>query len=174
MSRRDAGGIRPDRLMRFPEPKPRKPLPVDRDKQLAWQRRGAEKYAAKQRARKAAARLTSRIDDKRRRTTKWPPAIRRLASRRSGGVCEIDGEHPADHLHHRKGRRHGDHRICNALHVCWFHHEMIHGRAGGGTIARSYELGWIVPSHLDPADIPAVLHDEPRLLTLDGDYREAA
>jgi hypothetical protein len=149
-------------------------LPVDPAKQRAWRQRGAEKYAAKQRGRKNAARLTTRVDDKRRRETKWPPAVRRLAARRSGGVCEIDGERPADHLHHRKLRRHGDHRISNALHICAWHHDVIHARAGGGTIARSYELGWLVPAHLDPAEVPAVLHDEPQLLTLDGDYREAA
>lgn len=160
MTRDDAGGIKPRR----------NGLPVDPAKVRAWQIRGAERYAAKVRSRRNAARLTTRIDRRPKPGNDWPTAVRTAAARRSGGACEIDGEDPAVHLHHRKLRRHGDHRICNALHVCQRHHDEIHRNRG----RRSYELGWLVRSTDDPATVPAVLHDTRQFLTLDGDYREAA
>lgn len=157
LSAGDAGGIT------------RNGLRVDLDKQAAWQRRAAIRYAAKKRARRTSARLTTRID--RRAGTDWPAAVRRSANRRSGGVCELDQERPATHLHHRKARRFGDHRICNALHLCETCHQSVHRRR---RLAEA--SGWIVRSHLDPAIVPVELADGAVrvLLTLDGDYQEAA
>lgn len=156
----DAGGIEPRR----------NGLRVDPAKQLAWQRRGAERYAAKARGRRNAARLTSRIDRRPKPGNDWPTAVRRAAALRSGGACEIDGEDPATHLHHRQLRRHGDHRICNALHLCARHHDLVHHNRGGS----SYANGWLVRATDDPATVPVVLHDTRQFLTFDGDYREAA
>lgn len=53
------------------------------------------------------------------------------------------------HLHHRKLRRHGDHRAINGLHVCAPCHSDIHSMG-----AAAYELGLLVHSWDDPADIP--------------------
>lgn len=146
-------------------------LRVDPAKARAWQIRGAQKYAAKQRARRNAARLTSRIDRKPKPGNDWPPKIRKAAKLRSGGMCEICGDHPAEHLHHRKRRRHGDHRICNALHLCHRCHDgYVHGSRGGS----SYDNGWLVRANDDPAAVPVLIHDSCQLLTVDGDYREAA
>jgi hypothetical protein len=146
-------------------------LKVDAAKQAAWQRRGAIRYAAKQRARKGAARHTSKIDRRPSAANDWPPLVRKLARRRSGGVCEICLTEAATHLHHRKLRRHGDHRIVNALHLCAKCHQDVH--RGDQRIA-AYDAGYLVRSHHDPADVPVVLNDERMLLTADGDYELAA
>lgn len=70
--------------------------------------------------------------------------------RRSGNVCELSGcSERAVHFHHRKLRRFGDHRDVNCLHLCLWHHEAIHANPG-----KSYLLGWLVRSTLDPAVVP--------------------
>lgn len=160
MSGRDADGIS------------RNGLRVDRAKQLAWQRRGAEAYAARQRARRSAARLTTRIDRaKPANRNDWPAAVRNLARRRSGGVCELCLEHPAEHLHHRKSRRHHDHRIVNALHLCHRCHDRIHTSRSR---TAAYDAGHLVRALDDPAAIAVVLPVGRVLLTDDGDYLEEA
>lgn len=127
-------------------------LRVNRDKLAAWQRRAAERYAAKQRARKNAARLTSRIDRPRPPRNDWPAKVRQMARHRSGGLCEIDGVSPAVHLHHRKSRRFGDHRIVNALHLCHACHHQVHN-----VDAETAEAaGWLVRSYDDPAVVAVV------------------
>lgn len=155
----DAGGIR------------RNGLRVDRAKVEQWRRRSAERYAATLRARTRAAALTSRIArTKPSKAGDWTPAVRRAAAKRSGGVCEIDQVNEAQHLHHRKLRRHGDHRIVNALHVCDDCHRKIHAAPSW-----SYSRGFIVRAHLDPADVPVRIDvDTTVLLTPTGTYREAA
>lgn len=70
--------------------------------------------------------------------------------RRSGNRCEIHGcPHRATQFHHRKLRRHGDHRAVNCLHICTDHHVEIHDN-----VEVSYVMGWLVPSYKDPADVP--------------------
>jgi hypothetical protein len=69
------------------------------------------------------------------------------ASRRCSGV--------AVHLHHRKLRRHGDHRAVNLLDVCAQCHHDIHAQP-----AASYLRGLMVRSADDPATValtPGVL-----------------
>lgn len=82
------------------------------------------------------------------------PAIRAAVAQRSGGACEVRATRlcngHGEHVHHRKLRRHNDHRPVNLLHVCLFCHTAIHA-----TVARSYERGWLVRAHEDPEDIPA-------------------
>jgi hypothetical protein len=54
------------------------------------------------------------------------------------------------HRHHRKLRRHGgSDDLVNILEVCWSCHRQIHDNP-----KRSYELGLLVHSWEDPAEIP--------------------
>jgi 5-methylcytosine-specific restriction endonuclease McrA len=139
-------------------------ISVDPAKHRAWQRRGAEKYAAKRRASRAQNRFTAKIPHG--TGSDWPPAVRRKARKRSGGICEVDGHKAAEHLHHRKLRRHGDHRVENALHLCSECHDAVHRE-----YETSYILGWLVRSTDDPAKIPAMIAGPDRvLLTADGRY----
>lgn len=153
----DAGGIK------------RRGLRVDLAKAQAWQRRSAERYAAKQRARRQAARITSPIAKPPRSRADWPTGVRKLAGVRSGGMCELCRVSPACHLHHRKLRRHGDHRIVNALHLCTVCHDRVHNFDG------SHGRGFLVKKHIDPAIVPVQPFDRPAFyLTANGTYREAA
>lgn len=157
---RDAGGINP-----------RRGLKTDIAKAQAWQRRSAIRYAAKLRARRQTARLTSSITKKPTRSRNdWPTAVRRLARRRSGGLCELCAEQVATDLHHRKARRHRDHRVCNALHLCRRCHDAINNRRTWARVR-----GLTVSPTDDPADVPVeLLAGSPVFLTLTGTYREAA
>lgn len=67
-------------------------------------------------------------------------ATRAEVARRSNGRCEICRRR-ADHMHHRKLRRHGDHSAANLLHLCFRCHAWIHAN-----VAESYERGWLVRS----------------------------
>jgi hypothetical protein len=80
--------------------------------------------------------------------------------RRSGGYCEVGGERFRDTwaVHHRQLRSHqGKDVLENLMAVCHGHHNLA---------TRSIHLqptisvfsGWIVPSHLDPAQVPIRLH----------------
>jgi hypothetical protein len=162
----DAGGI-----------KRRRGLAADQAKARAWQRDSARRYADNLRARRHAARiLAGPIIRKaiRARTTNsgndWSPATRRLAKHRSGGICERCLKDEAVHLHHRKSRRYGDHRIVNALHLCHACHRKIHSAPSW-----SYIRGFLVRAHRDPADVAVRLDDyTPTFLTHTGTYRKAA
>lgn len=103
--------------------------------------------------------------------TDWPAKVRKLAKKRSGGICETDNcTNAATELHHRKKRRHGDHRIENALHLCAVHHAGIHYAE-----RRARDLGRIVHSTADPAAVVVQLNEHRRvLLTPTGTYQEAA
>jgi hypothetical protein len=134
--------------------------------------RVGSRYADKLRARRHAARLTSaRI---RKAIAARPAATghpRRAGSPRSDQAASASGASAeAVHLHHRKLRRHGDHRIVNALHVCTTATTRSTTRAQLVLHAR-------LPgqAHRDPADV-AVRFDDvtPTFLTLTGTYREAA
>jgi len=59
------------------------------------------------------------------------------------------------HLHHRKLRRHGDHRTVNGLHVCRSCHDRIHNHPG-----EAFELGLLVHPWDDPAHIPLTAGDD--------------
>lgn len=156
---------------------------VDPAKQRDWQKRGAVKYAAKRQANQLQhnqARRTTKIAPSTaapKKRNDWPPATRKLAKLRSGGVCELDGTSRATHLHHRKFRRHRDHRIQNALHVCDRCHDVIHGHGSkDASIETSVLMGWIVPANQDPAKVSVLLpNTEGRVLLDDrGHYLEAA
>lgn len=84
-----------------------------------------------------------------------PAASRKEVRRRSGGKCEIvhDGcLGMGTSMHHRKLRRHGDHRPCNLIHVCAVMHRRIHD-----DVEVSYGQGWLVRGHDDPEAVPWVL-----------------
>lgn len=82
----------------------------------------------------------------------FPEETRMAVRRRSAGRCEsrlavCTGD--AAHFHHRKLRRHKDHSVVNCLHVCSACHTDIHAHP-----TKSYLMGLLVHSWLDPADVP--------------------
>lgn len=147
---------------------------IDVDKARAWQRRSTplqRKTPMRHRAVKAELDGFARSLKQKRSRNEWSAKVKRQAAQRSGGTCEIDDCHAtADHLHHRKKRRHGDHRIENALHLCAVHHDIVHSLE-----AESQRLGFIVHSTDDPAAVVVQLNPRRRvLLAGDGTYQEAA
>lgn len=92
------------------------------------------------------------------------PAVRLAVAERSGDQCEV-GIHRrctghSEHLHHRKLRRHGDHRPQNLLAVCTFCHDAIHGPLLA--LGVSYENGWLLHGWDDPEKIlPKGLASDP-------------
>lgn len=79
--------------------------------------------------------------------------------RRSANRCEAKTSvctGRAEHFHHRKLRRFGDHRDVNCLHVCIACHDYIHGHS---VMARL--MGLMVHSTLDPAEVPVRAGDGP-------------
>lgn len=152
-------------------------LPVDVAKADAARLAAALRYAERRRAAallqsRDGSRVTIRREPVKPVTSKprkqggdWTEQTRALARLRSGGVCELCQTAPADHLHHRQPRRNRDHRIVNALHVCFHCHGQIHGEP-----ARSVKCGWIVHSRADAASVPVVLVGRLLLLTETGDY----
>jgi hypothetical protein len=84
----------------------------------------------------------------------FPEQTRMTVRARSGGNCEVGTENctgTATHFHHRKLRRHKDQRPVNALHCCSTCHGVIHAN-----VAKSYLLGWLVQSFMDPAEVKVV------------------
>jgi hypothetical protein len=80
----------------------------------------------------------------------FPENVKKHVRSRSRGICEVPScSARANHFHHRKSRRFGDHRAVNTLHVCSDCHAWIHGNPDA-----SYVLGYLVPSWQDPAEVP--------------------
>lgn len=71
---------------------------------------------------------------------------------RSKGKCELRASPGcwgyAVSIHHRKLRRHHDHRPVNLLHTCVPCHTYAHDNP-----AEAYERGWLVHSWDDPAEV---------------------
>lgn len=86
--------------------------------------------------------------------------VRRALKLRSQGLCEagIVGVclRTGGQAHHRKLRRHGDHRLVNALWVCSHCHDHIHLHP-----AWSYRMGLLVQSNRAPESVPVVYGAEP-------------
>ena len=85
----------------------------------------------------------------------FPESVKAVVRRRSGNRCEIRvlgvcTQH-ATAFHHRKLRDHGDNRAENCLHACAGCHHHVHNHS----VAKSYLMGWLVRSWMDPAEIPA-------------------
>lgn len=79
--------------------------------------------------------------------------------RRSGNRCEARSSvctGRAEHFHHRKLRRFGDHRVVNCLHVCSACHDYMHLKRVMAAL-----MGWIVSGQKDPADVPVRQGDAP-------------
>lgn len=87
------------------------------------------------------------------------PEVRAQVHARSGGKCEArfsvacSGE--GQHLHHRKLRRHGDHRAVALLDTCWNCHTAAPDSIHRDT-KRAVKQGMLVPSWNDPAEVPVV------------------
>lgn len=81
-----------------------------------------------------------------RRDDPVPDDTRRLVRTRSGGVCELCGESPLQHLHHRQLRRGGDHSACNIVGLCNTCHTRCHGH-----VRWALDTGFIVSQYDDPA-----------------------
>lgn len=83
-------------------------------------------------------------------------AARKVVRQRSQGACEVCGRTGATNMHHR--RKAG--RVWtpeNLIAVCgWGNASGCHGHIERNPAA-SREQGWIVPSHRDPARVPAWL-----------------
>ncbi len=90
------------------------------------------------------------------RRSDFPPAVRKMVAARSGGVCELCGDEPAVHHHHRRLRHRagpGDtHGVANGLHMCTRCHDQAHRDPKYAT-----RMGVIVPSGFDPATEPVFL-----------------
>ena len=108
----------------------------------------------------------------------WPD-VRLIIYARSMGRCEVCGCQLNIHNmegHHRRSKGvKGPHRNCpcNALALCSScHHDEVHGKPD-----EARELGRIVSKLTDdlPADLPVILHGQPRpvLLTCGGLYTDA-
>jgi hypothetical protein len=82
----------------------------------------------------------------------FPEEVRMIVRRRCGGRCEVGSEvctGRAEHLHHRKLRRHKDHSEANALYCCQPCHLHIHQY-----VTKAYLMGWLVHATYDPALVP--------------------
>lgn len=76
------------------------------------------------------------------------PARKALRGR-SGGLCELHGNHPATDAHHRQNRSQGgEWAIENLLHLCHEVHMQITVNP-----AVAYERGWSVRSTHNPAEV---------------------
>lgn len=84
-------------------------------------------------------------------------ATRAAIRARAHGACEAAIVAVCDgrpwQAHHRKLRRHGDHRDVNGLWVCTPCHTAIHAN-----VAWAYRHGLLVGSTRDPATVPVVRH----------------
>ena len=84
-----------------------------------------------------------------------PVKVRQAVKDRSGGLCEHCGRPGANHLHHRKLRSQGGgHTVENLLNVRWDCHRSIHADPD-----HAYDMGWLVRSWADPAQVPLVVAD---------------
>jgi hypothetical protein len=82
-------------------------------------------------------------------------AVRAEVAERSRGLCEARVSPrchgTAQHVHHRKLRRHGDHSAENLLHVCHACHDAIHSSWYAAT---AYARHFLLRSHEDPEEYP--------------------
>ena len=92
------------------------------------------------------------------RSTGFPIAVRATAAERSGGVCEVQivcAGDPGQHHHHRRARGMGSTRrpetnhAANDLHSCAACHHYIETHP-----AEALRMGWRVPQHATPCDVP--------------------
>lgn len=72
--------------------------------------------------------------------------VRAIVRARSGGVCELCGEAPVQHFHHRQLRRSGDHTPRNIVGLCNLDHQRVHGH-----VRWALDTGWVVSQYDDPA-----------------------
>jgi hypothetical protein len=77
-------------------------------------------------------------------------------------VCD-----PTAHLdwHHRQSRRTGIHGPHNGLAACRPCHAWVHAHP-----EQARRHGWLVPTHTDPATVPATIRGTTRALTPGGTY----
>lgn len=80
-----------------------------------------------------------------------------IVKARSGLICEVGvvcgGRGRHENTHHRKLRRHGDHRPCNLLGVCFMCHDWIHGHPRD-----AHALGMLCWSWEEPADVWVIVN----------------
>lgn len=87
---------------------------------------------------------------------------------RADGACEALLHHvcngQAEQLHHRQMRSQGgEHTVENLIHVCHACHLYFHQNPGV-----SYDHGYLVKSHGDPALVPVTYRGQPVILAEDG------
>lgn len=105
------------------------------------------------------------------RLTGFSPLTRKQILDRSGGICEIRGTAEAEQIHHRRPRGMGSTRrpetnqAANALHACKdCHFDAEINRAN------AKKLGWLVPQHRNPTEVPVLRRGLWVQLFDDGDY----
>lgn len=82
--------------------------------------------------------------------------VRNQLRERSQGFCERCGMARATNVHHRKNRSQlGGNELSNLLHLCGSGTTGCHGFITANP-KLSYENGWSVKSHDDPATIPVM------------------
>src|SRR4051794_9411784 len=96
------------------------------------------------------------------------PEVRATVRARAHGRCELCGA-TGTAVHHRKLRRHGDHSVPNLVLLCGTCHSKVHTRGSW-----SYENGWLLRAHQDPAAERLAYDGRWRLLLLDGSLRDVA
>ena len=77
---------------------------------------------------------------------------RQLTYQRAGGRCELCGAPATDYSHRKARSQQGAWSPSNALHLCHQCHAYCHAHP-----EEAREQGWFVPSHTDPATVPAHL-----------------
>lgn len=96
------------------------------------------------------------------------PEVRATVRARAHGRCELCGA-SGTAVHHRKLRRHGDHSVPNLVLLCATCHSRVHTRGRW-----SYETGWLLRAHQDPAAERLAYDGRWQVLLNDGGLREVA
>lgn len=84
--------------------------------------------------------------DKPRKADPISAEVRALVRARAGGLCELCGQAPVQHFHHRQLRRGGQHGPTNIVGLCNADHTRCHGH-----VRWALDMGWIVSAYDDPA-----------------------
>lgn len=106
----------------------------------------------------------------------FPPAVKKLITERSGGMCELDACGRAEVIHHRRPRGAGGtslpwvNRAANGMHVTNACHNRIEGRDPSWSRLQSGKAGWLVSQHSErtSAESPVLYRNRWVLLGDDG------
>jgi hypothetical protein len=106
--------------------------------------------------------------------TGFPPAVKAIMRRRSGGLCEVCGRAVATDFHHRRPRGAGGTSVAwvnlpaNGLHICRGCHDRIEGRFPAYSRRAAMAQGFLISLSGRGADTIPVRY-RGRLVTLDNE-----